>query len=215
MWYRGIRFTKNFIGRYLTYIFYAHEKGDILFTDGTKSLEFSSRPQIVKRASWTARELPAILIGKVRGGTKYVSFTKDKLRVQAADEGDNVYEYHTVGGNFDLRVELAVRASTVEERDNLVDITAVYLSHPDAKDYFHKHYLLLPDPPTISGERDILEPKIDHPIYETAMELRVLTRWQEFSKTQRYRLLNIITSLEDYPLDEIAPGFTYMRDPTE
>jgi hypothetical protein len=32
-----------------------------------------------------------------------------------------------------------VRARTIPERDNLVDIVTLYLSHPMAKDFFEQH----------------------------------------------------------------------------
>jgi hypothetical protein len=198
MLYRGIWFAKDYITRYLNYVFLANQKGQIVFTDGTREIKFSSTPIAIKRASWTIRELPAVLIGKASGGMKYITFAKDLLKEDnvISDSGEEVEQYTTVGGDFDITIQLAIRATSIEEKDNLVDITGVYLAHPDAKDYFMRHYLVLPDAPTLGAETEIKEPSIDHPIYETTMNLRVMSRWQEWSKENHARLLDIIVDLE-------------------
>ena len=205
MFYRGIWFAKDYIIKYLNYIFIANQKDQILFTDGTREIKFSDTPIAVKRASWTTRFLPAVLVGKASGGLDYITFAKDRLKsdhILNAD-GVTVDNYVTVGGNFDITIGLSVRATTIEERDNLVDITGIYLAHPDTKDYFERHYLLLPEAPKLGSETDIHETGIDHPIYETTMSLRILSRWQEWSKEADDRLLNIISDVETYTLEEL------------
>lgn len=205
VFYRGIWFAKDYIIKYLNYIFIANQKGQLLFTDGTREIKFSSTPTAMKRASWTARVLPAILIGKASGGLQYITFSKDILKsdqIQNAD-GITIDNYTTVGGNFDINIGLSVRATTIEERDNLVDITAIYLAHPDAKTFFEKHYLLLPEAPKLGAENDIHETGIDHPIFETTMSLRIMSRWQEWSKESDERLLNIVSNVESYTLEEL------------
>ena len=42
----------------------------------------------------------------------------------------------------------------------------------------------------LGSENDIHEPGIDHPIYETTMSLRIISRWQEWSVEEEDRLLN-------------------------
>jgi hypothetical protein len=197
-WYRGIRFAKDFITRYLNLIFKANEKGNLLLTDGTKEIKFSSTPLAIKRASWDARVLPAVLIGKASGNLQYVSFTKDHLKTTNVldDDGEHVAEYLSVGGDFDISISLSVRATTIEERDNLLDITCIYLAHPDAKDYFLGHYLILPEAPRLTGESDIKETAIDHPIFASDFTLRVKSRWQEYTENTYYRLANVIADLE-------------------
>lgn len=213
MWYRGIRFAKDFTAQYLNYIYFANEKGALTFTDGRKEIKFSNRPIAMKRASWDFRVLPAVLIGKATGNLKYITFAKDilKSRNTLNDDGQTVDQFIQVGGDFDINISIAVRATTIEERDNLVDITSIYLAHPDAKDYFERHYLTLPEAPKLSGENDIHEPKIDHPIYETNLSLRILSRWQEEQEPSYDRLLNVIAEVSGYyelenpgrePLDE-------------
>jgi hypothetical protein len=205
MFYRGIWFAKDYIIKYLNYIFMANQKGQIVFTDGTREIKFSSTPIAVKRASWTTRVLPAVLIGKASGGLSYITFSKDRLKSDHVlnDDGVTVDNYLTVGGNFDINIQLAVRATTIEERDNLVDVTGIYLAHPDTKDYFERHYLLLPEAPKLGTESDIKETGIDYPIFETTMGLRVISRWQEWSKSEDDRLLNIVSDAESYTLEEL------------
>ena len=194
MWYRGIRFIKDFTCQYLNYIFIANQKGSLVFMDGTKSIQFSRTPEAVKRASWDFRVLPAVLISKVTGGLKYVSFTKDLLDTAKSDDSEQTYRD---GGDFDITLSLEVRATTVEERDNLTDITGIYLAHPDTKDYFLRQGLILPEAPRLGAENDVKEPTIDYPIYGRDMSIRVLSRWQEERPIEE-RLLNIVVNLSDY-----------------
>jgi hypothetical protein len=206
-WYRGIRFTKDFLVNYFNYIFYAAEKGSILFTDGTKKIEFSRRPEAIKRASWDYRNLPAVLIGKATGGLKYVTFAKDRLKYveQLVESDTKVNQYVFYGGDFDFNVSLSVRATTIEERDNLVDIVSIYLAHPDAKDYFMRHYLVLPEAPKLGAESEIHETKIDYPIYAFDMSIRLMTRWQEVRVSQSDSLENIIADVQAFVPDLTTP----------
>jgi hypothetical protein len=206
MWYRGTHFVKDYIAQYLNYIFYANEKGSIVFTDGRKAIKFSSRPTAMKRASWDFRVLPAVLIGNASGNLQYITFAKDILKTRKVvnDDGVHTDTYTQVGGDFDLSVNVTIRATTVEERDHLTDIVAIYLAHPDAKTYFENHYLTLPEGPRFVGDRDVKEPNIDHPIFETSLSLRVLSRWQEENETQNDRLLDVISDVTEYVGDIIV-----------
>jgi hypothetical protein len=194
MWYRGIRFIKDFMCQYLNYIFIANQKGSLVFTDGTKSIQFSSTPEAIKRASWEYRVLPAVLVGKVTGGLKYVSFSKDLLSTAGEESTNQTYRD---GGDFDVNLSLAVRATTIEERDNLTDITGIYLSHPDAKDYFLRQGLRLPEAPKLGAETEVKEPTIDYPIYDREMSIRIMSRWQE-ERDMEERLLSILVDLSTY-----------------
>jgi hypothetical protein len=198
MFFRGVWFAKDYTIKYLNFLFMANQKGQIVFTDGTREIKFSSTPQAIKRASWEPRVLPAVLIGKASGGLEYITFSKDILKSDHIlnDDGVTVDNYTTVGGNFDISLQLHLRATTIEERDNLVDVTGIYLAHPDTKDYFQRQYLLLPEAPKLGSEAEISEPHIDHPIYETTMNLRIMSRWQEWSKEKQDRLLSIISNIE-------------------
>ena len=77
VYYRGYTFMQDYMVNYLKYIFTAWERGQLDFFDGTKELDLSTTPDIIKRASWDFRNLPAILIGEASGGYKTISFTKD------------------------------------------------------------------------------------------------------------------------------------------
>jgi len=194
MWYRGVKFIKDFMCQYLNYIYIANQKGSLLFTDGTKEIKFSSTPVALKRASWDARVLPAILIGKVSGGLQYITFSKDLLDSAKVDDTNQTYRD---GGDFDVTLTFAVRATTIEERDNLADITGIYLAHPDAKDYFLRQGLRLPEAPKLGAEIDVSEPTIDHPIYDREMSIRILSRWQE-ERAIEERLLSILVDVTTY-----------------
>lgn len=224
MWSRGISFVKNFLVRYLTYIFTANQKGFIKFiagelsgtesefniNDGTQKMVFSNTPHIMKRASWDARtQMPAILVGTSSGSVPYIAVPKDLLTTETeviSGGADTVKFWKSYGGDFDMTYTLSVRATTIEERDRLVDITGIYLAHPDAKDYFLQHYLVLPEGPRISGEKEIREPGIDvAPVYSTDLSIRILSRWQESRAQEGYRLGNVIADVEAY-VGEIDSG---------
>ena len=190
-WYRGIRFVKDFMVKYLNYIFIAGERDAIVFTDGSKKIEFSSKPQAMKRASWDYRVLPVVLVGQATGGLEYVTFSNDLLGVSTPNDTDNKYCY---GGNIDLTLSLDIRATTIEERDNLVDITAIYLAHPGAKEYFMRHDIKLPDAPKLGQEQDIKEPNLDFPIYSTSLTIRTITRWQDIVEFN-YRLEELLVDI--------------------
>ncbi len=223
MWFRGISFVKDFLVRYLRYIFAANQKGIIKFvagelygtesefyaTDGTQKMIFSNTPFIMKRASWDARtQMPAILIGTSSGALPIISVPKDLLTTETeviSEGADTVKFWKSYGGDFDMTYTLSIRATTIEERDKLVDITGIYLSHPDAKDYFMQHYLVLPEGVRVGGEKEVKEPGIDHPVYVTDLSVKVLSRWQESRAQVGYRLGNVIADVEAY-VSEIDAG---------
>lgn len=218
LWYRGISFVKDFLVKYLQAIFYANNKGNLLITDGTKKVEFSNLPFVGKRASWDARtQMPAVIIGKASGSLPAISFTKDLLTTDLTEgvSGGATGDYVTwegVGSDFDLNYTLSARATTIEERDKLVDVTGIYLAHPDAKDYFNTHYLVLPEGPKVSGENDIKEPGIDHPIYGTDLSIRIISRWQENRGTNVWRIEDIVADATAYFTLNSNPGRTDLTE---
>lgn len=195
-WFRGSWFVKDFLTKYLNYIFYANDKGMLYFFDGTRNYEFSDRPSVVKRGSWTTRpDLPLIIIGEATGNMESVAFTRDLLDVSHIVEGTSVTERKTYGGDFELDIAIDIWATSGEERDRLTDVICIYLSHPNAKYYFDQHYLKLPDSPSISGDREISEPGIDHPIYAKSVSLHVVSRWEDTTDKDYSTLLEIITDV--------------------
>ncbi len=176
-YYRGVEFVKNYFQHYLTGIFIAAQKGALLLTNGFKEIKFSRTPEVVKRMKLDYRKLPAVLIGTARGEYIYRSISKDLLRTPDYDEPDED-QYKFYGGDIRLTLDLDVRSTTQEERDNMVDIVCLYLVHPDAKDYFLRHDILLEKPPSINGERELYEPGIDMPIYSTTLSVFTISVWR-------------------------------------
>jgi len=191
MQYRAMQFVKDYFVKFLNMVFLANEKGSLQFTDGTVEIKFSRTPQAVRTFSWTSEILPAILVG-VSGG-KFVerTFAKNLLDNEAvADDGQ--YYYH--GGDIDLTVDFAIRARTVPECDNITDITCIFLSRGETKDFFLRHDIKLPEPPSISGE-SALEHLIDHPIYEVRLSMPVHCGWVEKTPLEE-RLIEIYTDVD-------------------
>jgi hypothetical protein len=133
-----------------------------------------------------------VLVGKATGGLEYVSFTNDLLTVSRSGETEQSYKS---GGNIDIYLQFSVRATTMEERDNLVDITGIYLSHPDAKNFFMRHDLKVPEAPKLNSESEIHETGIDYPIYATDMTMRFVSRWEEYAPIQ-YRLSELLVDFD-------------------
>lgn len=195
MFYRGIRFAKDFVCQYLTSVFKAAEKDALLLTDGTKKVKFSSWPTIVKAYPIDARRsLPMIVIGPASGNYIYRSIAKD--HIVSSEDGDPT-QYRTVGGDIEISLDLSIRATTPEERDNLADIVGVYLSHPDAKTYFERQGIYLPEGPSFSGERQLEEPNNEFNVHVVGMNLRLLGNWRDTTDLPD-RLIDIISDIDPY-----------------
>lgn len=190
VFYRGVDFIKNYVVRYLNSAFLANAKGALIFTDGVTNMEFSKTPMVIKSNSWTSRELPAVLVGTASGGFGYRTFSKDRLLDESFDDTGTA---RIVGGDIDLNIDLSIRATTIPERDRLVDTVCYLMSHPDAKDYFAQHGISLPSAPTIGGEYALGSPDStdDFPIYATSVGLTLHSGWQS-KETLETRLLDII-----------------------
>jgi len=191
--FRGVSFVKDYLVKYLNYIFLAEKKGQLAFVDGTKKMEFSERPHIGKYMSWTQRELPAILVGAASGNFQDMGISKGLVDAPVEGGSGNVREF---GGDITVSIDISVIASTIPERDKLVDIVCIFLSHPDAKDYFYKHNLLLPKAPSMRGESDMHIPNIDYPVYKTSIGIDVVGSWR-VKESSDLRLIDIIVSIED------------------
>ena len=176
-YYRGVEFVKSYFQHYFTGIFVAAQKGTLLLTNGYKEIKFSRTPEVVKRMKLDYRRLPAVLIGPTRGEYIYRSISKDLLRIPDVSEPDED-QYRFYGGDIRLTLDFDIRATEAEERDNIVDIVCVYLAHPDAKDFFLRHGVVLEKPPSIGGERELYEPGIDMPIYSTAVSIGTISVWR-------------------------------------
>lgn len=191
-YYRGVEFIKDYFIRYLKALFLAEDKNQIKFFDGTKRKRFSRFPNIVKKGSWDQRAVPCIIIGAASGRHKMVSIAQDFI--DAADENSPV-DYREVGGDIELTVDLEIYGPTLEERDTLVDIVSIYLSHPDAKIFFHNQYIRLPEEPTISEGGPVHKTEIDHPVYNSFISMPAVGTWRS-SETQGDRLLDIIVEID-------------------
>ena len=191
-YYRGIEFIKDYLVRYLTAIYMAEEKGEIDFYDGTKQVKFSSRPLVKKKSLWDARTLPCVLIGGASGKLTILDVTKDYIHSQQSVGAANQYKDH--GGDIELTVEFEAWATTMEERDKLMDITAIYLAHPAAKDYLNQHYITVRDAPSVREGGPIAQPGIDYPVYNSFLSMPVLGTWRDTTELPD-RLIDIVAYL--------------------
>lgn len=197
----GIENIKDYVVKFLTYIFLAEEKGQISFYDGHKLLKFSKRPTIVKRSQWDFRTLPCILIGSANGTLEQISIEKDFLGdtvsyvVGTDDPGPTGTAFYETGGEINLSIDIDVQAYTQEERDKLMDIVSVHLASPVAKDYFMKHYTRLPTNVRVREGGATTLPNIETPIYYSSINMDFVGAW----RSREYygaRLAQILFDLE-------------------
>ena len=192
-YFRSGTFIRDYLVKYLKYVFYAQEKGYIQIQDGTKNFTWSGNksPHILKIQSWDFRNLPCVLIGDVSGSYKKISFTKDMIN-EAGPTDTN--QYKEFGGDVPVTVDIETRATTTEERDRLTDVVGLFLAHPAAKDYFYQQGLTLPEDPTMRGGGPIREPNIDHPIYAGNLSIAVTGVWRAREELAD-RLIDIIATI--------------------
>lgn len=175
-YYRGVAFIKNYFCVYYARLFRAYQRGALQLTNGFQEIKFSSEPGVIKRVPQDYRQpLPYVLIGPVRAEYIYRSVAKDFLREPGATEEQ---QYRIYGGDIRLTMEMTVWGDSQEERDNLVDIVCLYAAHPDAKDFFLKHNIVVEKPPSMSGEKEVAEPGIDHPVFTATVTLPLIGCWQ-------------------------------------
>lgn len=187
-YYRGIEFIKDYFIKFFNKVFYANEKGDIIFNDGTKIKTFSRKPFVVKKGSWNAREIPAVIVGSVNGKIQVLAVPLDLLD-KDSDRDDITY-----GGDIDVTVNFDIYATSIEERDILTDISSIFLSHPATKMYAEQHYIRLPEAPTIREGGTVNQPGIDYPIYFNTITMRAVGTWRYVQDDTDYDLLYLLVN---------------------
>ena len=191
-YYRGVEFIKDYFVKFYRALFYAEEKDQIRFFDGTRKKEFSRRPDVMKKGGWDYRSVPVILVGATNG--KFKQFLTNDF-IDGSQAGEAATEYRDVGGDIELTIELLVYATTLEERDSLTDIASIYLAHPDTKTFFMKQYIRLPTEPRISEGGPIYETKIDFPVHYNTISMDAVGTWRTSEAVTDPRLLDIISDI--------------------
>lgn len=196
MRYRGIEFVRYYLGKFIKTAFYAYNKGDLIFYDGTNKISFSRMPDVVLIDNWEQEKLPSVLVSEPTGEFEYRSFTKDLVRDQTnedLEEGETGYRFW--GGDINLSTDLVVRATSPVERDRMMDTVALLIAHPNAKDYLEQHDIKLSAPPSIGGYTKVPSPDVDPPVYEGRVTVRTQSGWQDKEELEP-TLLDIIVDLE-------------------
>jgi len=170
-----IKTTKFVIIDFLRRIFDANARGLLDFKDGDRAIKFTSRPRIIQTDEWDRRIHPVVLIGSASGPIQKFDLQDFK------DVGDFI----TLGGYAELSLTLSGVAKTKEERDDLIDVVAVYLSRPDARTFLQANGVVLPKPPSFDGETSMDVPTTDYKLYQTDLGLQVNVEWEEAIAVQR------------------------------
>jgi len=192
--YRGIRFSKEYIIKYIKSIFIAAERGQLVLTDGTVQIEFSNTPFVNSLFSWDEQHLPAVLIGDGNVISKPISIAKDfALSVESEIETDDQWDHYS--GNFYIDFTISVRARSMPERDNLVDIVTLYLSHPMAKDFLEQHGIQINKHPTVGGHSQLRLPGIDFPLYTSSITFGIISTWDYREEISGARLRDICVDI--------------------
>jgi len=209
MYYRGSRFIKNYLITYLKATFYAAEKGQLLLTDGTKRIEFTDLTNkstygvwVGGTLSWNEQYVPAVLISESRVTFTPLSFSKEFI----GDVDDEVAagdQWRHYGGDITVALNIAVRARTIIEKDNLVDTVCLYLVHPDAKEFFGQHNVVIPRHPSVSGESTVSAPGIDFPLYTSSISFELMGQWDYREEVAGPRLNAIVADIvADFDFDD-------------
>ena len=194
MTYRSNRFAKMIVVKYLKSIFLAHAKGQLILTDGSKNITFSETPHVGRSMEWEPQNLPAVLIDKATTSMAYIGFSKDKIYDARNGDAD---QFRYVGGDISISLDILIRARTIIDRENLSDIVAIWLAHPDAKDYFIQQNIVIEKLPTVSGESSMPAPSgLDFPIYIANMNLGLRCQWVEEEPLTDPRLIDVISDVE-------------------
>lgn len=182
--YRGRGFVKDYIIKYLNRIFYRHDAGALTFSDGHKSVEFSSKPVAAYKLSWDFKDLPVVLFGSTSVTYRDVGINPSNLNYYPTDVTDDV-DTPQYGGDIDMTLEMSVRARTIDEVDNLTDIVCFYLTHPDFRTHMLRHGVGIPEPPRTSGEGIVtdIKSRADYPVYETRLTMPVTSIWRFYEDT--------------------------------
>jgi len=194
-YFRGIRFIKGYLIKYLQAVFYAAEKGQLILTDGTKKIEFSRSVWVGSGLSWEEQNLPAVLIGGGRAEFPPLSISKSLTDI-TDDEIVVDDSWRHYGGHIIVNLDLSIRAKTIVERDNLSDITCLYLSHPDAKDFFGQQNIVIHSHPTVGGDANEPLPKIDlPPVYISNLSFGLTGQWDYREEITEARLETIVVDI--------------------
>lgn len=176
MFYSLVQDTKSTMVGFLKFLFFENAKGRLKFTNGTRRVEFSTVPvKVIEAYQWKFQEHPVVLIDTAVGNMHQLSVAADFLDT-IVEDGTTFFVF---GGDSTLTVTLTCIAKTKEERDNLVDIVAIYLSRPDAKQFFLKNGMDIPNPVAITGEAVLESPNTDFKLYSTDLTLDVHVQWEE------------------------------------
>lgn len=200
MFYSLVNDVKEIVVKFFRYLFFENERGTLKFTNGTRRIRFS-KPVIVKESyNWEIQEHPAVLVDTAVGKMVTLSISQDFLGTSEMEVDGERKPFLTFGGASLLTVTISCIAKSKEERDNLVDICAIYLSRPDAKKFFLQHGMDLPHPVTITNEATIRSPNTDFQLYQTDLTLEVQLQWEEMVDPE-FTISDVIISNVEYDLD--------------
>ena len=171
MYYALVNDGKSTVVDFFKRLFYAYEHGLIKFTNGTRRINFTKAPLVMESYMWQNQLHPAVLIDTAVGKMGTTSISKD---FQIDDRGLMYY-----GGDSLLNVTISCIADSKEERDNLTDICALYLSRPDAKDFFLQRGIDIPDTVAIAGEQAMEVPMTEFKLWQTDLSLDLHLQWEE------------------------------------
>ena len=201
MYYRGVRFTRDYIIRYLTSVFMSANKGSLILWDGTKNIKFSDAPHVMSKFAWTPRHLPAVLVSPASGSANIRSVNKDYAKQSEVGDMD---QFNYYAGDYNFSFDLDIRAKSTTEKDNLVDIVSLFLSIPAAKDYFQKHAIKLSESVSIGMESTASEYATEYPVFSTVVGLDTHSSW-EYKEDLEDRLEDVFIDVElvsDLPNDD-------------
>ena len=178
MFYRGAKMTKHIMIAWYRRIFDMHDLGKLNFYDGTREIQFSKKPKVMETGQWDRSEKPVVLVESAAGPMEWMDFGDEVGKEEYVENG--VPMVRPVLGGFIL-LDLAFKciAASKEERDDLVDTVALYMSMPDVREFLMTHYIVLYTKPTFTGEGRLNALTDERDQWEAGLKVSVRTQWEE------------------------------------
>lgn len=190
MFYRLGRSVKDGVIDYLRGIFGAYSRDELDVVNSMYTVKFSKTPEVMVINAWErpgghiaapgTRVFPVVLIGEVTGSMSFHGFGANDNMGGFVDYIDSPEGNIVLGGEATYTLTIECVARSGPERDNLADITALYLAHPlFARFLFNKYAFQVAAAPKITGESAIEDVNTDFLMYQTSISLDLAGQWRQ------------------------------------
>lgn len=193
MYFRLSNDVRNIFIQFFQKLFALYSENKITFVDGRNKIDFTVFPKCLDMDTFDFKYFPSLLIGLAPGYFKDVHFNKFRGLDVTDTEGSKIY-----GGVVELTLTFQVYATTREDRNNLADLTSVYLTKYDTKALFEQQYGIRLTTPSLSGDFAEDDPQTNLKMFYTNISLPVHVDFEDQteildSQGRKLTLANVIS----------------------